>query len=193
MRAVNGHFKCTDTGPAPSLNVRGKIMDYDKLTVPELKKIADDRGVKYTSKIRKIDLIRAIDDVEFPTVESQHRMMDVSAYSPGTKTIPPVKNFTERQIIRMIRASQSRRYGQNGRGMGAKHYPMRDVLYTVNPDAIKPLSYADRVRHYAVQNGQGLLTAKEFPGAMLTPRQWRRAQHKQNANRAFGTKEARYL
>lgn len=176
-------------------------------TVDDMKAQADKIGLKYPSKIKKADLAALLDaamskttvtdvrptmpeDVEFPTVESQHRMVE----RIHTHTNAPVsKPIGQRVMVRMIRAAQSRRYGQNGRGMGAKHYPMRDVFYTVNPDAIKPLSYADRVRHYAVQNGQGLLTANEFPGAMLTPRQWRRAQHKQNANRAFGTKEARYL
>lgn len=37
-------------------------MDYDSMTVAQLKELADKHGVKYNTKTRKVDLIRAIDD-----------------------------------------------------------------------------------------------------------------------------------
>lgn len=186
-------------------------MNFDGMTVAQLREYIDAPDMreyrqnhKVTSKTPKPELIRIAgemwhdqyaDELHETTPEAQHRPMDVKTVS--------TPYMSQRKIIRMIRASQSRRLFQNGRAMGAKHYAMLreaelaqygviDDMGT-NPDALKPLSYHDRVRHYAVQNGQGLLSADEFPGAALTPRQWRRAQHKQNKNRAFGTKEARYL
>jgi len=142
---------------------------------------------------------------EFPSVESQHRMIDLAvmgnkrerhaARMSKTKT-SAVNKFTERRIIRAVRAVQSRTYSMaTGRGMGAKHYAaIRGIEYARYgaTDATKPLAYGDRVRHYAKQNGALPRTADTFDGALLTHTQWRRAQHKQNKNRAYGTKAERY-
>lgn len=111
------------------------------------------------------------------------------------------------RIVQALRALNSKTYGMRGRGMGAKHY-RPSLVYTnggpvakhyrpkplgSKPDAHKPLSYADRVRHYAKQNGQSVTPADGFEGVLLlTPRQWRRAMRRQNPNRTFDTKTARY-
>lgn len=224
--------------------MKGNDVDYEKMTVAELKSLADRKGVKYTSKTRKIDLIRAIDDVtpddtnsyriadpeaaevharivnrvmdefpradEFPSVKSAHRPIDLavmgnpqerhSARMAKTKT-SAVDKFTERRIIKAVRASQSHRYGQGDRGMGAKHFLGFLGRYDIHrtqmqsADATKMLSYGDRVRNYAKQSGQDPSRADTFPGPVLTSRQWRRLDKKDNRNRFLhrATKEARYV
>lgn len=150
---------------------------------------------------------------EFPSVESAHRMLhDLSivvdnrsrhaARMAKTKT-SAVNKRTPNRMTRMVRASQSCQYGRNDRGLGAKHFA--SGLHPVtghtlpygrvsNPDAIKPLAYGDRVRHYAKQNGQPTASVEGFPGPLLTNRQWRRLDKKDNRNKFLHrpTKEARY-
>ncbi len=154
------------------------------------------------------------DDV--PTVESAHRPIDLA--TPGNRRerhavrmdkrkTSAVDKTTPNRIVRMVRASQSRRYGQGDRGLGAKHFSSGLHPFTGhtlplgrvnNPDAIKPLAYGDRVRHYAKQTGQPTASCDGMPGPVLTNRQWRRANKK--ARSAPGTlpigeryKEARYV
>jgi len=157
-------------------------------------------------------LVNRVHD-EFPSVESAHRPIDLAvmgnkrerhaARMAKTKT-SAVDKTTPNRIVRMVRASQSRRYGQSDRGLGAKHFssglhpftghtlPMGKVI---NPDAIKMLSYGDRVRHYTKQLGQPTAKVDGFPGPLLTPRQWRRIVKKDNRNKFLhrATKEARYM
>lgn len=135
---------------------------------------------------------------ELPSVESAHRMRPMGKTNMFAK-------LSERRIVRMIRASGSRRYGQGGRGMGAKHFASGLDPFTGhtlpfgrvnNPDAIKPLAYGDRVRHYAKQAGQPTASADGFPGPALTARQWRRIDKKDNKLKfgpSHATKERRYV
>lgn len=138
---------------------------------------------------------------DMPSVESAHRMRPsfTDVYGGNRKLTKPL---SERKIIRMVRASQSRRYGQGGRGMGAKHYPDdfrlgRGARRVFSSDATKPLAYGDRVRHYAKQNGQPTAKCDGFPGPLLTPAQWRRIDKKDNVLKfvkfSFATKERRYV
>lgn len=140
--------------------------------------------------------------VEFPSVESAHRMVDAfgEAY-PALKAHAKrhANKLNERRVIRMVRASQSRRYGQNGRGMGAVHFPGMygrpgQPNQVTHDDALRMLSYGDRARHYAKQTGQPTASCDGVPGPVLTHRQWRRLNKKDNRNRFLHrpTKEARY-
>jgi len=112
---------------------------------------------------------------------------------------------TPRRVVKAVRANASKRYGQNGRGEGLKHlkeatYRQNVALYGAgfeirepNPDAERRLSYGDRIRHYARQNGfprTGVLTTENSP--VLTARQWRRANHKAYGVNSFNAKTARY-
>lgn len=148
---------------------------------------------------------------DMPSVESAHRPIDLAvmgnprerhaARMAKTKT-SAVDKTTPNRLVRMVRASQSRRYGQGGRGMGAKHYPDdfrlgRGARRVFSSDATKPLAYGDRVRHYAKQNGQPTAKCDGFPGPLLTAAQWRRIDKKDNVLKfvkfSFATKERRYV
>lgn len=88
-----------------------------------------------------------------------------------------------RPKVKAARSLLSQRYGMAGRGMGAKHFvglTSKPGVHHggVNKDAIKPLSYGDRVRHYAKQNGKPGSVGEIY---VLTPRQWRRSEKKQRA------------
>lgn len=75
----------------------------------------------------------------FPSVESQHAYRDPSSYSDRRayhvgkmaglaarkRREQTDRRNTERQLIKILRISQSRFYGQGGRGMGAKHHTSR--------------------------------------------------------------------
>jgi hypothetical protein len=161
------------------------------------------------SKMTKPELEAAINELNGVDLspEATHRPIDVAVmgnkrerHAARTKRrTSAVNKFTPNRITRMVRASQSRRYSMaTGRGMGAKHYAaIRGIEYARYgaTDAIKPLAYGDRVRHYTKQTGQPLATVEGFPGPVLTARQWRRIDKKDNRNKflARPTKEARYV
>jgi hypothetical protein len=166
------------------------------------------------SKMTKPELEAAINELNSVDLspEAAHRPIDIAfmgnkrerhAARMAKRRTSAVNKFTPNRITRMVRASQSRRYGMGGRGMGAKHYGYGIGSYNVmgypnpgtHPDAFKMLSYGDRVRHYTKQTGQPLATVEGFPGPVLTARQWRRIDKKDNRNkfRARPTKEARYV
>jgi hypothetical protein len=166
------------------------------------------------SKMTKPELEAAINELNGVDLspEATHRPIDVAVmgnkrerHAARTKRrTSAVNKFTPNRITRMVRASQSRRYGMGDRGLGAKHFSSGLNPFTghtlphghvTHPDAEKMLSYGDRVRHYTKQTGQPLATVEGFPGPVLTARQWRRIDKKDNRNKflARPTKEARYV
>ena len=193
---------------ASELNIPGR----SKMTKDELAEAVRQAETELESAVGTIERTTPIAD-EFPSVESAHRMLhDLSivvdnrsrhaARMAKTKT-SAVNKRTPNRMTRVVRASQSCQYGRNDRGLGAKHFASGLHPFTghtlpygrvSNPDAIKPLAYGDRVRHYAKQCGQPTASADGFPGPALTARQWRRLDKKDNRNKFLHrpTKEARY-
>lgn len=142
-------------------------------------------------------------DVRMPEVtrdDALRMMADFNATYPGIKSL--IRAIGIRRIVRAERARASRFYGDGGRGMGAKHFVTprqaereeeeRMGLLTPDPDALRPMSHAARIRAYAGQNGKPTSTTSLMISAQLTPKQWRRAIKKQNhaskVGKSFATK-----
>lgn len=125
------------------------------LSEPAALKKIDAMGITVNSKTRKAELIEiarkinadivtdrlaaqqsamttpvghGIPPVTTPTVDEAHAMIrDFDATWPGIRNL--MNAIGVRRIIKAERAAESRYYGVNGRGMGAKHYPMRSNAY----------------------------------------------------------------
>lgn len=95
-----------------------------------------------------------------------------------------------KRIDKLRKIKHGRHLYVHGRALGAKHYPTSRQIEAQNRhevrsfvgagDGEKPLSKNARVKNYARQNGQPGSTADSFPGALLTPKQWKRTIKKEN-------------
>ncbi len=183
---------------AQELNIPGR----SKMTVPQLEiaianalaehgPVLMDRTPVEVTNVTEVRVATAIRD-ELKFVEN---------YGQGKPRLGRrQRNNTPRKIVKFLRAMNSMRYGMRSRGKGAKHVMTPRQMdaatkkaarsggdWAANSDALKPLSYFDRVKHYAKQNGQDMTRVGEsFENvALLTDKQWRRAIKKQRHSPAL--------